>query len=153
EPVREEPRDTSGRGGWVSDLLRRASRDEEPAPVYGRPTGHIVESLNSLSVDIARAIDDEAFADLWDRYKRGERNVFTRRLYTLQGQQTFEDIRRKYQRDGEFRGAVDRYVADFEALLGEATRTSRDPDTARNYLASDTGKVYTMLAHASGRLD
>ena len=50
-------------------------------------------------------------------------------------------------------GAVDRYVADFEALLGEATRTSRDPDTARNYLASDTGKVYTMLAHASGRLD
>jgi hypothetical protein len=24
---------------------------------------------------------------------------------------------------------------------------------ARNYLTSDTGKVYTMLAHAAGRFD
>ncbi len=41
-------------------------------------------------------------------YRRGERNVFTRRLYTLKGQQTFDDIKRKYQTDGEFRRAVDR---------------------------------------------
>ena len=34
--------------------------------------------------------------ELWDRYKRGESKVFTRRLYTLQGQQTFDEIRRKY---------------------------------------------------------
>jgi hypothetical protein len=152
---REEPAAAAPRGGWMSDLLRRASRDDEPAaPAYPRPSaGQVVDSLNSLSVDIARAIDDEAFEDLWDRYRQGERNVFTRRLYTLQGQQTFEEIRRKYQRDGEFRNAVDRYVVDFESLLGEASRSSRDPDAARNYLASDTGKVYTLLAHAAGRLD
>ena len=152
---REEPHEPA-RGGWMSDLLRRASRDEEPpapAPSYTRATAGVVDKLGALSGDIARAIDDEAFTDLWDRWRHGERNVFSRRLYTLQGQQTFEEIRRKYQRDTEFRGAVDRYVADFESLLGEASRSSRDPDAARNYLASDTGKVYTLLAHASGRLD
>ena len=47
-------------------------------------------------------IDHDAAADLWDRYKRGERNVFTRRLYTLQGQQAFDDIRRALKPDGVF---------------------------------------------------
>jgi hypothetical protein len=151
--------------GWVSDLLRRASTedDEAEAPVatsaqpQAQPTSrspeHVVESLNSLSVDIARAIDHEVSVELWDRYRRGERNVFTRRLYTLKGQQTFDEIRRKYQRDGEFRMAVDRYITDFESLLSDIARADRDNTRTRGYLASDTGKVYTMLAHASGRFD
>jgi len=145
--------------GWVSDLLARASREEEEAaqpkaqPVATpRSPSHVVESLNSLSVDIARAIDHEASVELWDRYRRGERNVFTRRLYTLKGQQTFDDIKRKYQTDGEFRRAVDRYMDDFQRLLEDVARNDRDNMVTRTYLTSDTGKVYTMLAHASGRL-
>jgi cytochrome c556 len=78
--------------------------------------------------------------------------VFTRRLYTLKGQQTFDDIRRKYQAEAEFRAAVDRYCEDFEKLLKDVARTDRDNIMTQTYLTSDTGKVYTMLAHASGRL-
>jgi hypothetical protein len=151
-------------GGWVRDLLRGASRDEQasaaqPAEAAPRGTGpvrsplHVVESLNSLSVDIARAIDHEASVELWDRYRRGERNVFTRRLYTLKGQQTFDEIRRKYQSDSEFRAAVDRYCDDFEKLLDDVGRGDRDNIMTQTYLTSDTGKVYTMLAHAAGRLN
>jgi hypothetical protein len=149
-------------GGWVRDLLSGASREEtgRPATVTEapRPAGaarspaHVVESLNSLSVDIARAIDHEASIELWDRYRRGERDVFTRRLYTLKGQQTFDEIRRKYQSDSEFRSAVDRYCDDFEKLLKDVSRNDRDNVMTQTYLSSDTGKVYTMLAHASGRL-
>ena len=90
--------------------------------------------------------------ELWERYRRGERNVFTRRLYTLKGQQTFDEIRRKYQTDSEFRTAVDRYVDDFERLLQDVARNDRDQIMTQTYLTSDTGKVYTMLAHASGKL-
>src|SRR5690606_13754664 len=118
-PAREE----APTGVWVKDLLRGASREGQAKPAAPAPAAtsersplHLVESLNSLSVDIAKAIDHEAAIELWDRYRRGERNVFTRRLYTLKGQQTFEDIRRKYQADPEFRGAVDRYCRDFEKL-------------------------------------
>ena len=145
-------------GGWVQDLLRRASRDEpDNAPAASdsdasRSPLHVVESLNSLSVDIARAIDHDASVELWERYRRGERNVFTRRLYTLKGQQTFDEIRRKYQTDGEFRVAVDRYCKDFERLLNDVERNDRDNIMTQTYLTSDTGKVYTMLAHAAGRL-
>src|SRR5690606_5403398 len=115
---REQPQQSPG---WVKDLLRGASA-EEAAPAAAprqnttpeRTPLHLVESLNSLSVDIARAIDHDVSVELWDRYRKGERNVFTRRLYTLKGQQTFEEIRRKYQSDQEFKAAVDRYCRDFE---------------------------------------
>jgi hypothetical protein len=163
-------------GGWISDLLRGASRDglpEAPAAAARQPAArpqaepaaaqprngdnrnprHMVESLNSLSVDIARAIDHDASVDLWRRYQRGERDVFTRRLYTLKGQQTFDEIKRKYERESEFRTAVDRYISDFEKLLADVARTDQDRSVTQSYLTSDTGKVYTMLAHAAGRFN
>ena len=102
-------------------------------------------------MDIARAIDHDAFIDLWERYQRGERNVFTRRLYTLQGERTFDEISSKYAREREFRAAVDRYITDFEKLLADVSRNDRDNTMTQTYLTSDTGKVYTMLAHAAGR--
>ena len=164
--------EAASKGGWVSDLLRRASRDDEdparrdaaPRQSAQRPASaspqlrntrspaHVVESLNSLSMDIARAIDHDAFIELWDRYQRGERNVFTRRLYTLQGEQTFDEIKSKYADEADFRIAVDRYITDFENLLADVSRNDRDNMMTQTYLTSDTGKVYTMLAHAAGRL-
>ena len=156
--------------GWLTDLLNRASREEgesddgapqaatpAPAPIVARSDErtprHSIESLDSLSVDIARMIDHDAAADLWDRYKRGERNVFTRRLYTLQGQKAFDEIRVKYRADREFKQTVDRYIAEFERLLEDVSRDDRGQVVARTYLTSETGKVYTMLGHASGRFD
>ena len=150
-PAAAEPA-APAKGGWLSDLLNRASR-EEKAPETPKPTAHSIERLDSLSVDIARMIDHDAAVELWDRYKRGERNVFTRRLYTLQGQQTFDEIRRKYRRDAEFKETVDRYIDEFERLLGEAAKDDRDSMVAKTYLTSETGKVYTMLAHSSGRFE
>ena len=152
-------------GGWMRDLLRGASREEQqfgqPQRTESQPQRaadtrnphHVVESLNSLSVDIARAIDHDASVDLWRRYQRGERDVFTRRLYTLKGQQTFDEIKRKYEREPEFRTAVDRYIGDFEKLLADVARNDRDKVLTQSYLTSDTGKVYTMLAHAAGRFN
>ena len=147
--------------GWLSDLLTRASREDSPpiAPsprdTRGdeRPARDSVDSLGSLAVDVARMIDHDAAAELWERYKRGDRNLFNRRLYTPQGQKAFEEIRRKYRADPEFRQTVEQYIHEFERLLEDVSRGDRGPAVVRNYLTSDTGKVYTMLAHAAGRFD
>ena len=48
---------------------------------------------------------------------------------------------------------VDRYIDEFERLLDEVSRDDRGQVVARTYLTSETGKVYTMLAHAAGRFD
>ena len=44
-------------------------------------------------------------------------------------------------------------AVNFERLLGEAAKDDRDSMVAKTYLTSETGKVYTMLAHASGRFE
>ncbi|HSM19865.1 MAG TPA: hypothetical protein VK844_05800, partial [Hyphomicrobiales bacterium] len=178
-PAPAPRRSNDGKAGkWnLPDLLARASQGEggaprkaapqaQPAPPpppadQGKPVNgeagrtplHAVESLNSLSVDLARAIDHEAPAELWERYRRGERGVFTRRLYTLRGQRNFDEIRNKYRSDAEFRDTVDRYVSEFEQLIENVSRNDRDNILTQTYLSSDTGKVYIMLAHASGRFD
>ena len=56
-----------------------------------------------------------------------------------------------YRADREFKQTVDRYIGEFERLLEEVSRDDRGQVVARTYLTSETGKVYTMLAHAAGR--
>jgi Apolipoprotein A1/A4/E domain len=163
-PVPGGKDDSKGRnGGWLSELLTRASREESqpmpPPPPREPPRAEessqreVVDSIDALSVDIAQMIDNDAAADLWERYKRGERGVFTKRLYTAQGQRAFDEIRNKYRADPEFRQTVEQYIHEFERLLDDVSRGDRGPAVARSYLTSDTGKVYTMLAHAAGRFD
>lgn len=164
-PARPDREPEGNRESWLSELLARASGDlaETPAAVPEPPRRaeqtrtrlprHTIESLDSLSMDIARMIDHQAAVELWERYKRGERNVFTRRLYTMQGQQTFDELRRKYRSDAEFRETVDRYIAEFDRLLEQVGADDRGNVLTKTYLTSDTGKVYTMLAHAAGHFD
>src|SRR5437660_3239127 len=76
-------------GGWLTDLLARASREErdEAAPRQQgnrQAPNRAIDSIDALSLDIARLLDHDAVVDLWDRYRRGERHIFSRRLYTAQ---------------------------------------------------------------------
>ena len=143
--VKSEPQ-----GGWLSDLLERASRDETAT----RGPIHNGAALERLTVDIARLIDDVAVAEVWRRYQRGEKGgLFSRRLYTQQGRQTFEEISRRYRVDPNFRTAMDQYIRNFEERVVETTRNDRDGSRTLALLTADAGKVYTMLGHAAGRFD
>jgi ABC-type transporter Mla subunit MlaD len=153
-PAREEA--PPARAGWFNGLTGRGSREPEARreePRGERPLPPTLESFDALSIDISRMIDHDAAVEAWDRYKRGERNVFTRKLYTMPGQKAFEEIRRRYRRNGDFRETVDRYIDEFERLLDQVARDDRGQGLTKTYLTSDTGKVYTLLAHAASRLE
>ena len=146
--------------GWLSDLLARASK-EEGEPAQGALSGAAGlkaqqrggPSLDSIADGISRMVDNGALVDAWDRFYRNERNAFSRRIYIGQGQQTFDEIRRRYAGDADFRATVDRYTQEFERVLTDVARDDRDGTLGRAYLISNQGKVYTMLAHASGRIE
>lgn len=148
---------------WVSDLLARASKAEEinfsAPPSEPRPgevfhdTKTKVETLASLSKEIVQAINHNAIVDLWTNYKRGKKNINPALLYTDKGLIVFDKVKRKYIMDATFRNSANQYIADFErALRSVSDDTKRRGKFMRDYLISDTGKVYTMLAHASKRI-
>ena len=130
----------------MTAATHRGARSACPCPANGG------NPLESLAGDIARLLDRDMAADMWDRYQRGERKAFTKRLYTPAGQKTFDEINRKYRAERTFKQTVDRYIVEFERFLDDVARNDRDPNALRNYLTSETGLVYTLLAHASGRI-
>ena len=137
-----------GQSGWLSNLLAAASRDEAPSA----PGRAVNDTLEGISMDIAKFVDAEAAAEMWDRWRSGDTTAVSRRLYTAQGQQTFDEVRRRFRNDPQFQLSVTRYTQEFERLLAKIGQTDRDGAQSRATLLSDAGKVYTMLAHASGRL-
>lgn len=98
------------------------------------------------------AVDQRALEDAWMRYQNGQTDVFSRRLYTLAGQGTFDDVRKKLKRDEAFAGTAREFMSEFEQLLREAASGPNPVRDTQAQLTSDRGKVYTMLAHAFGRL-
>ena len=110
----------------------------ELGPVQGRRNPDIV------------VLDEDEWPG--DRYQRGEAKAFSKRLYTPAGQKAFDEVARKYRSDRAFKQTVDRYITEFERLLDEVAREDRGPQALRNHLTSETGLVYTLLAHAAGRL-
>ena len=144
----------NSRDSWLSDLLNRT---DAPAPAgreapRGRPQQPAGNPLESLSLDIARLMDRNLAGEMWDRYQRGENKAFSKRLYTPAGQKAFDEVARKYRSDRGFKQTVDRYIAEFERLLDEVAREDSGPQALRSHLTSETGLVYTLLAHAAGRL-
>ncbi len=149
----------------IGDLIARTP--DQPGQAYGGaqnfggglpqggvPQGGVAPSIASqLRIDeLARAIDPRTATDVWHRMRAGERGVLGRHIYSYEGQTTFEEVSTRYDRDGEFRNTVDRYIGDFERLLAEAEQSDPAGQMLQNYLASETGRVYLLLAHASGRL-
>ena len=164
-PVARPP--AGGNRPWgISELLaaadesdtRPATSNEAPAPTpsrdgaIARSSLHIIEALHAISADLDRALEETPSAELWHRYQAGERHVFTRRLYNRSGRALHDAVARKYREDAEFRQDVDRYLSQFERLLQEASSNDRDGLLAETYLGAETGKVYLLLAQASGHI-
>jgi hypothetical protein len=156
-PSYAPPRGQGPAGGqWsVGDLLTRASAPDQGyggGPGFGTRAPSAQPGGQLRLDEIARAIDYRTAAEVWQRFRAGERGVLGRHIYNLDGQTTFDEIARRYNLEGDFRMTVDRYIADFERLLGEAEASDPDGRMLQNYLTSESGRVYLLLAHASGRL-
>ena len=139
-----------------AELRGRTDRapDPEPAAAPAQPEPpRRPGSLDTISADLARMIDGDEALDLWERHRRGDPGVFTPAIYDRSGSRdTFEGLQRSYAADAGFRRTVDRYVSEFEKLLEGLPDFANAEDLRRAYLTSDTGRVFLVLAHASGRL-
>jgi hypothetical protein len=152
-PVHQSPNQNHNR--WsLGDLLARASVDEIQTHQHVVETvpqqGHAGPAINLEN--IARALDPQTAAAIWARFRSGQRGIMVRSIYTAEGRATFDEVKRRFVSDPDFRGMVERFLADFERLLQETEQKDRTGQLLQAHLTSNSGRVYLFLAHASGRL-
>ena len=139
------------------NLETRASRareqvEEQVDNDFSRRMALITESLNSHSIDIAKALSTEVTDTAWASYLKGDRGVFTRRAVRLVDNGEAREIAQLYEGDHEFREHVSRYIHDFEAMLRAMLSTRDGHALGVTLLSSDMGKLYVALAQAIQRL-
>lgn len=125
---------------------------QESEAGFSRRVALLIEALNSTAIDVAKVLSNDVSDTAWAAYLKGDRGVFTRRAVRLLDSGEAREIARTYDDDGEFRGQVNRFVHDFEALLRTVLADANGSPMAVTLLSSDTGKLYVALAQSIERL-
>jgi len=112
----------------------------------------LIESLNSISIDVTKILSNEVTDAAWSSYLKGDRGIFTRRAVRLIDTASARDIVKHYDSDMEFRAHVNHYIHDFEAMLRTVLSSRESGPLSVTLLSSDMGKLYVALAHAIERL-
>ncbi|HEX8486162.1 hypothetical protein [Sphingomonas sp.] len=130
----------------------RADREENDRDTFARRVSLLIETLNSASIDITKAVAPEISDSAWAAYLKGDRGVFTRRAVRILDASEVRDIVRLYDDDSRFREMVNRYIHDFEAMLRTILAQRDGSPLGVTLLSSDMGKLYVALAQAIERL-
>lgn len=146
------------RENWsLGDLLARASRDDESSPRLHHqpppPPSPPTPQRPAIDVDLlARALDQATASAIWSRFRAGQRGIMVRSIYSTEGRTAFDEVSRRYGSDPAFRDMVDRFLDEFEQSLRDTEQQGGSARLLASQLVSETGRVYLLLAHASGRL-
>lgn len=142
------------RSSALESQLREAETDAEKAGLDGfaRQVTLLIESLNSTAIDVSKILSNEVTDTAWAAYLKGDRGIFSRRAVRLLDTGEARKIVAQYENNGEFRGQVNRYVHDFEAMLRRVMTARDGAPLAVTLLSSDNGKIYVALARAIERL-
>lgn len=114
-----------------------------------------VEGVTLKLYDAARDIVehmDDVPEDLEPRFVRGERDVYIAALHDKRGKRFVKQLAQQYDSDRSLRTRIDSYVRLFERLLDTVTNAPNGSQMVEACLNSETGKVYMLLAEASGRI-
>ena len=130
----------------------RAERENADKDTFSHRVSLLIESMNSASIDIAKALSTEVSDSAWSAYLKGDRGAFTRRAVRLLDTGETREIARLHEEDPGFREQVNRYIHDFEAMLRAVLAQRDGSPLGVTLLSSDMGKLYVALAQAIERL-
>ncbi len=154
------------RGKILADLARSTEKIIEPAkaaPVAPAPIANslagmpremevLVDKIHASARDLVEAIDGILPRDLEKIFAGGERGVYTRRLFESRGKRPQMMIASRYGKEPLVRGRIDSYIRLFERLLDMMSSAPKGENMVEACLASESGKIYLMLAEAAGRI-
>jgi hypothetical protein len=122
------------------------------SPSLTREAETLLRKLNSAARDIVEAVDSELPRDLEKKFTGGQSGVYTQYLLENRGARLPRIVERRYKTERLIRGRVDAYMRLFERLLDTFAETPQGDQLVDASLASESGKLYLLLAQASGRI-
>lgn len=125
---------------------------EKDSEAFAKRVALLIDSMHSAAIDVGKIMADEFDEKAWNSYLKGNRGVFTSRAVRLIGGSESRAIRAHYESDVEFQRSVNRYVADFEAMLRRVLAERDGGMIAVTLMSSDMGKLYGALAQAVDKL-
>lgn len=129
-----------------------ASQEKTDQEAISREVAVLVEHLNSAAIDVTKLLSHDVPDGAWKAYLHGDHGAFTRAAVRLLRTEEARRIAALYDADVDFRGHVNRYIHDFEALLRRVLASRDGGALAVTMLSSDMGKLYVALAQAIERL-
>ncbi len=128
------------------------ARTPAPLPELSKDMDGLVQKLNAAARDIVEAVEGTLPRDLEKRFTSGERDVYTRRVFEGRAKRLERSIAERYRGDRLMRTRVDSYVRLFERLLDTMNAAPEGERMVEACLASDSGRIYVMLAEIAGRI-
>jgi hypothetical protein len=153
--IEDEPRPKPRRPG---EALARpgnggdARAKQQASPSLGREADMLTRKLNGVARDLVEAVDSELPRDLEKKFTGGEVDVYIRYLLENRRARLPRIVERRYKTERLLRGRVDAYMRLFERLLDTLADTPQGDQLVDASLASESGKLYLLLAQASGRI-
>jgi hypothetical protein len=108
--------------------------------------------LNNAARAIVEVLDGDLPEDLERRFKKNETEVYVQHLAESRNKKQQRAIATRYENDRAVRTSIDSYVRLFERLLDSVAEAPKGNQMLEGCLASEAGKIYMMLAEASGRI-
>ncbi len=118
-----------------------------------RDASYIIETMETVSVDINRIFNPKTEEEIWKRYYNGDSGAFVRHLAKTMTKQQILTLREQYEKNLEFRNLVNRYLGEFETLITSAKTNERSGILLSVISGADIGKLYYILAKAVDRLN
>jgi hypothetical protein len=140
----------------TSVSAKKQTADPLPAATgnkaMSREIDTLTQKLNGAARDIVEVLDGLP-PDLEKRFNKTDKDVYIQRLHEARGKRLLKTITTRYEEDRAVRTRVDSFVRLFERLLDTISDAPKGNQMIETCLGSESGKVYMMLAEASGRID
>jgi hypothetical protein len=135
-------RRTENGGRATESKPQRSERDSE---------AH-TRKLNAAARELAEAMNGDLPQDLERRYAAGETVVYVNRLYRDLSTRLERVMQQRYRDERLIRARSDAYMQLYERYLDIQAALPRGEKLVDASLATESGKLYLMLARISGRI-
>ncbi len=112
----------------------------------------VMESLNSMSVDLSRMLEGDVAEKDWKAYQGGNILVFTEKLNaTLRENMPKEKASEKFAKDNEFRMYILKFIRQFEDMAQLAFTNDHGAILSSTLASSQVGMLYRFLCEIAGK--